>query len=464
MDRPERIDSAFVNPAFVYPIIKDKGVFYTKKWPPLSLAYCAAISEERGQRVLLIDAHAERWGPLQVAERVRGVKNIFISSSPLDRWQCPVNRILNVYDVIREVRRQSRESAIFLIGPHGTTLPEKILDETEADAVILGEPEITVMEIAEGKTLESLEGVAYRENGRVIVKPKKRFMDLNDLPMPAFHLLPMDKYFFDFLGKKFAVLEGSRGCPYRCTFCYKDMYGPFRSKTSRKLNEELAFAVERFGVKNIYFADLSFTLNKKLVGDMCDFIIDRGYKIRWACQTRLDLVDEESLRKMRKAGCRLIEFGVESGEETIVRRTNKYIPPKTITEGLRLVRKLGIESVAFMMFGLPNETADEMRKSIRFVKKINPTYAAFNITVPYTETRNPDLFDPRAEKGVFFPETWGKYSPEFMDAILKKGLVSLYLQPRSILKVIKNPKAIFHKVGIFLAAMKTKKKVSHPPN
>jgi radical SAM superfamily enzyme YgiQ (UPF0313 family) len=458
----ERIDSAFINPAFAYPIIKDKGIFYTKKWPPLSLAYCAALMEEKGRRVLIIDAHAERLGPQRVAEQVRDSENIFISTSPLDRWQCPVNRISNVYDVIQAVRRQNRESTIFLIGPHGTTLPEKILDETEADVVILGEPEITVLEIAEGKAFQSFEGVAYRENGRVIVKSKKKFMNLNDLPMPAFHLLPMNKYFFDFLGKKFALLEGSRGCPYHCLFCYKDMYGPFRSKTSQKLNEELAFAIERFGVKNIYFADLSFTLNKKLVSDMCDFIIDRGYNVRWACQTRLDLVDAEILKKMRKAGCRLIEFGVESGEETIVRRTNKYIPPQTIAEVMRLVRKLGIESVAFMMFGLPLETAEDMQKSIRFVKKINPTYAAFNLTVPYTETRNPDLFNPRGEKGVFFPESWGLHSPKFMDAMLKKGLASFYLQPRSIPKVLKNPKAIFHKVGIFLAAMRTKKRVSPP--
>jgi len=454
----ERADVAFINPAFAYPIIKDRGIFYTKIWPPLSLAYGAALMEKSGRRAVIIDAHAERLGPGQVAERVRGVPMVFVSTSPLDRWQCPVNNIGNVYEVIGAVRRLNPQSRIHITGPHGTTLPGKILRETEADDVILGEPEITVMEMAVGKDPGSLEGVARREDGRIVVRPKTRFMNLNELPLPAFSLLPMKKYTFDFLGGDFTVLEGSRGCPYRCTFCYKDMYGPFRSKTSRKLIEELAYAVDQFGVRNVYFADLSFTLNKKLVSEMCDFLIRRGARIRWACQTRLDLVDEEILRKMRDAGCRLIEFGVESGTETIVRRTNKYIPPKTITEGMRLVRKLGIETVAFMMFGLPEETEEDMRRSIRFVKKINPTYAAFNLTVPYTEATNPGLFDPEAERGVFFPERWKTHSAQTLDRMLRRGMFSFYLRPRMLRALIRNPKAMFRKIGIFFAALRAQRR------
>jgi len=449
-----RPDAAFVNPAFAYPIIKDKGVFYTKKWPPLSLAYGAALMEERGRGAMIVDAHAERFGPAQVAEKVRGVPDIFISTSPLDRWQCPVNNIANVYEVIAAVRAASPESRIFLTGPHGTTLPEKILAETPADVVILGEPEITIRELAEGRPPEELEGVAFREGGKIVVRPKTKFMNLNELPLPAFHLLPMDRYFFDFLGKRFAVLEGTRGCPYRCSFCYKDMYGPFRSKTSAKLIAEVELAVEKFGVRNLYFADLSFTLNKELVADLCGAISERGYRLRWACQTRLDLIDEEILTKMAEAGCRLIEVGVESGTEAIVRRTNKYIPPGTIGEGLRMIRRLGMESAAFMMFGLPNETEDDMRRSIRFVKKIAPTYVAFNITVPYTETSNAELFEPSAERAVFFPARWKAHSEKFLDAMLRRGMISFYLRPRTVLTLLRNPRAFLRKVGLFFAAVR----------
>jgi anaerobic magnesium-protoporphyrin IX monomethyl ester cyclase len=451
----EDADTVFINPAFDYPIVKNRGVFYTKKWPPLSLAYGAAILEKSGHRVLIIDAHAERLGPDEVAAKSRAARRVFISSSPLDRWQCPVNDIRNVYAVIRAVRSANPETRIYLTGPHGTTSPEKALRETDVDVVILSEPEVTVQDIARGTPDAELDGIAFRQDGRTVVRPKRRFTDLNELPLPAFHLLPMDLYEFDFLGKKFALLEGSRGCPYQCTFCYKDMYGPYRSKSSRKMTAELEFAVERFGVRNIYFADLTFTVDKNLVSELCEFIIDRGYRIRWACQTRLELVDEDILKTMRRAGCRLIEFGVESGTEEIVRQTRKYIAPKTISEGLRMVRKIRIESVVFMMLGLPNESLADMRKSSVFVRKLNPTYAVFNVALPYTEARNGTLAGSADEVGVYFPVQWGENSLQTLDRELRRSTMSFYLRPRSFFKVLRNPRSFFHKLKIFLQATKT---------
>jgi anaerobic magnesium-protoporphyrin IX monomethyl ester cyclase len=448
-----RLDAAFINPSFGYPIIKEKGLFYTKMWPPLSLAYCAAIMEEHGLKVAIVDAQAERLSPGQAADRASAAGQVFVNSSPLDRWQCPVNEIKNVYAVIQSLKAGRPERKVLLIGAHGTTFPEKILKEIPVDAVILGEPEITVKELSQGRPIEGIEGMAYRRNGQVVVREKRKYLSLNEFPKPAFHLLPMKKYYFEFLGKNFAMLEGSRGCPYACTFCYKDMYGPYRIKTSKKLIGEIEYAVEEFGVRNIYFADLTFTVNKKQVLDVCDFIIGRRYDLHWACQTRFDLVDEPILKKMKEAGCRLIQFGVESGTEEIVRKTNKYIPPKTISEGLRLVHKLGIESVAFIMFGLPNETAEDMVRSIQYVKKINPTYVAYNISIPYTEATYDAQRASPANEGVFFSETYGGFSKDFLDAMVKKLMIAFYLSPRTIPKVLKNPKSIIQKIRLFLAAL-----------
>ena len=450
-----RPDVVFVNPAFAYPIIKDNGVFYTKKWPNLSLAYAAALAERNGRRAGVIDAHAERLGPARVAELVRGAPDVFVWTSPLDRWQCPVNRIDNVYDVVAAVRAASPATRILLAGPHGSTLPGKILAETAADVVILGEPELAVREITAGRRPEDIGGVAYRRDGAIVVKPPAAFMELDELPLPALHLLPLNRYFFDFLGRRFTVFEGSRGCPFRCTFCYKDMYGPYRAKSSARLIAEIEDAVERHGVRNAYFADLTFTIDKGLVLDLCDAIVTRGWKLRWACQTRLDLLDEPLLTKMRDAGCRLIEVGVESGTEAIVRGTNKYIPPKTITDGIRAMRRLGIESVAFMLLGLPGETAADMRRSLRAVRKIGPTYVAFNVVVPYTETGNRRLFDPSAERAVFFPARWSEHTERALDAMLRRGMLSFYLRPRSAISLLKHPRSSLHKIGLLFAAVRT---------
>ncbi len=447
------LDAAFINPSFGYPILREKGLFYMKIWPPLSLAYCAAIMEEHGLKVAIVDAQAERLDPKQAAERASAARQVFVSSGPLDRWQCPVNDIKNVYAIIQNLKASRSDRKVFLIGAHGTTFPEKILRETAADVVILGEPEITIQKLCQGRPIEDIEGVAYRRDGQVVVREKRTYLSLNEFPKPAFHLLPMKKYRFEFLGKNFAVLEGSRGCPYTCTFCYKDMYGPYRVKTSKKLIGEVKYAVEEFGVRNIYFADLTFTLNKKQVIDVCDFISGRRYDLRWACQTRFDLVDTQILKKMRDAGCRLIQFGIESGTEEIVRKTNKYIPPRTIAKGLHLVHKLGMESVAYIMFGLPSETPEDMIRSLRYIKKINPTYAAFDIAIPYAETAaEPQEASPE-KMGIFFPETYGSYSKKFLEGMVKKGLIEFYLSPRTIPKVLRNPKSFFQKLKIFMAVL-----------
>ena len=449
----ERLDAVFVNPSFGYPIIKDKGLFYTKMWPPLSLAYCAAIMEQAGQRVKIIDAQVERLGPDIVAEQADGAARVFLSSSPLDRWQCPVNDIGNVYAVIKALRAAVPDRMIYLIGAHGTTSPEKVLEETSVDAVLLGEPEATVGELAEGRPLDEVDGVAYRKGDGIVVRPRRRFLSPNQFPLPAFHLLPMEKYYFEFMGRHFSVLELSRGCPFGCTFCYKDMYGPYRIKTSEKIIRELDYAIDEFGVRNIYFTDLTFTVARKQVADMCDHLIARKSPVRWACQTRVDVVDKALLRKMRDAGCRLIQFGVESGSEDILRTTKKDITFTSIEEGLKNAHDLGMESVAFFMFGLPGETEDDMRRNIRLANKLNPTYVAYNIAIPYNEIRLSAQSGSAENEGVFFADTYPPFTKASLDAMVRKGMISFYLHPRTIPKVLRHPGSLFRKTKIFLAVL-----------
>lgn len=446
-------DAVFINPSFGYPVIKDKGLYYTKMWPPLSLAYGAAIMEARGLRVRMIDAQAERLGPDEVARRAAGAGRVFITSSPLDRWQCPVNDIRNVYEVIDRLKAADPGRPIFLIGAHGTSFPEKILRETPVDAVIIGEPESAIKDLAEGRPIGEIEGIAVRDGDRVSLRPRQTFLSLNEFPLPAFHLLPMDRYHFEFLGRHFALLEVSRGCYYNCTFCYKEMYGRYRVKTSANIIRELDDAIDRFGVRNIYFADLTFTGNRKQVLDICAHLAGRKPRVHWACQTRFDAVDEDLLRKMAEAGCRLIQFGIESETEEITRRTRKYIPPKTITEGLAAVRRLGIESVAFYMFGLPGETAEDMRRSQKQAERLNPTYVAYNIAIPYLETVRSPLPVAPENRGIFFPDSHGAYAKEFLEKMVRKAMISFYLHPRTIPKVLRHPGSLAKKIRIFLGAI-----------
>jgi len=255
------------------------------------------------------------------------------------------------------------------------------------------------------------------------------------------------------MGRRFAVLEIARGCPFGCTFCYLDMYGPYRIKTSEKIIAEIDYAIDRFGVRNVYFADLTFTIARKQVSDICDHLIARKRPIRWACQTRVDVVDAALLRKMRDAGCRLIQFGVESGDDKMLESTKKNISFASIREALSQARRLGMETVAYFLFGLPGESRDDMRRNIRLANRLNPTYVAYNIVIPYNEKRIAAETGPSDGAGTYFADTYGEYAKAELDAMVRRGMISFYLHPRTIPKVLRHPGSLLRKVKIFLAAL-----------
>ena len=213
---------------------------------------------------------------------------------------------------------------LYIMGAHVTERPEALLKRTRARLAILGEPEQTIMELTRRDTSPEIPpdipGIAYFKNDRFIRSASRPFIqDLDQLPYPAYHLLHMDRYDYAFLGRDFAIMEGSRGCPHRCSFCYLGMYGNrFRQKSLDRLINEVAYITERFQVRNIYFMDLEFALNRGFVRSFCEALMRRDMGINWCCQTRVTDVDRDLLKWMKQAGCRLIHFGVEAGSPRII--------------------------------------------------------------------------------------------------------------------------------------------------
>jgi anaerobic magnesium-protoporphyrin IX monomethyl ester cyclase len=264
-----------VNPLQVQ-IVNSKGKIYNRVWPPLSEANCAALLEKEGHEVVIVDANAERLNASDVARRAAGFDKIFITSSSIDRWQCPVIDLHPFLSYVKAVREVNDE--VYITGVHGTVRPEEILTLTGAKAVIRGEPELTVLELCRNSDLSRVRGISYKENGKFINNEPQDLLDLEKLPLPAFHLLPMEKYFYEVLGENFVLLEGSRGCASNCSFCLLDMYGKkLRVKSSRQLINEIEIAINKFHVKNAYFFDLEFTINRSLVEEVCDHLIRKRY-------------------------------------------------------------------------------------------------------------------------------------------------------------------------------------------
>lgn len=439
-----------INPAYEY---KRRSVKrYTRIWPPLDLAIAGALLEERGFSVSILDINAI---PVSIEELIKCVKNydkIFITSGSLDRWQCPHLNIDSFISTVKEVKKIN-ENDVYIFGPHPTMRAKELLKETKADAAIIGEPELTIVELCDSNAnLSQIKGIAYWENNEFKINMPRLPADLSKFPVPAFHLLPMKSYYYEIMGDKFTLLETTRGCPFLCTFCSEDqMYGiRYRKKSLELIEKEIDACVHKYGIKNIYFIDLEFTLIKSFVNDICDMLIKKDYDLRWACQTRADTVDLDLLKKMSKAGCKIIHYGVESGSPKILESTEKRITIEGIRKGVNLAKDVGIEVVCFCMMGLPKETIDDMKATVKFVKELNPDYVSFHVATPYPGTK---LYESvkNEVKGLFPASYEGMYNEEFVKRMIRRAYLEFYLRPSYLFsKLTKNPQLLLKQIKLFL--------------
>ena len=419
-----------LKPCWTYPVDPGDST-YNRNWPPLSLLNCAAVLRENGFEVQIIDASADRLGPDEVAERAQAYDMVFITSATLDRWQCPnlkLDPFLKTYFAVKKLKRP-----LYIMGTHGTVRSKEILAVTGADALITGEPEMTVLELCQKKPFNTIKGLVYSENGVFTRTPVREDLDLNSLPLPAYDLIDLDKYEYEVLGGRFALLEASRSCPFSCIFCVKSMYGSqYRTKSTTQFIRELDWLIDKNHAGNVYFIDLEFTVNRSLVEAVCEHLIERGLPISWCCQTRADSVDLPLLKRMKSAGCKIVHYGVETGSERIRATLKKGVSRDQIISGLKTTREAGIQTVCFFMFGLPEENIADMKETIQFAKSLNPTYASFHVALPYPETEFFQIVQGDL-KGELFPGAFtGVVSYDALEKITRQAFRTYYLRPRYI--------------------------------
>ncbi len=373
-----------VKPCWPYPYSKGEYT-YNRIWPPLCLANCAALLEAKGHRVTILDAHADRIPSDKLSGFIQGYDKVFISSSTLDKWQCPNIDISYFLSALRKITELTDEA--YVTGYHGTVEPEKILELSQARAIIRGEPENTVLEICQGHNLSDVKGLTFKREGELSSTSEREPLVLEDLPVPAFHTLNFKKYFYEILGNNLALFEITRGCKYRCVFCNKTMYGDkARSKSKEQIIEEVGLAIEKYGVENGYFIDLDFLANICVVDGLCDFLIGKRYKFRWTCQTRPESLNTRILERMKSAGCRIIHLGVETASQRLLDHINKKSQIAEIEIAIKLCRKIGIKAFIFILFGLPQETKEDRQQTLSLMKKLNPEFVCFHQVVSYPTT------------------------------------------------------------------------------
>jgi radical SAM superfamily enzyme YgiQ (UPF0313 family) len=257
---------------------------------------------------------------------------------------------------------------------------------------------------ADERALARVAGLGWRRAGRVTLNADRPFIrDLDDLPLPAHHLLPVSRYRMPMIRGPYAFVVTSRGCPAGCTYCIKHVtyQNAVRLRSPERLVEEIRL-LRDLGVRHVHmYADL-FTVSRDQVVGLCRRLVEDGTGVTWTCNSRVDYVDPEMLRLMARAGCTLVAWGIESGNELVLRRAHKGYRLEQAHRALGWARAAGLRNWGYFIIGLPGETVATIRETIEFAKALPLDIALFHVAAPYPGT--PFFFDV-VRNGWFRPGT-----------------------------------------------------------
>lgn len=296
---------------------------------------------------------------------------------------------LKISLLCKEVKR---DSSVVWGGPHPTIQPDEVLHNQAVDFVIRGEGENTFVELIRqlGKDesdFTQIEGLSYRQNNRIIHNQVRPLIgNLDELPFPAKDCVLFPERYFPW---DMGVMVSSRGCPFNCAFCGAgNIWGrSARQRTIDNIIQEIKYTVKRFRTKQIFFWDDTLNLNRQRLIDLCLRLIQEKIGITWRCTARLNLLDRELLKIMRKSGCNSMDVGIESGSEKILKAINKELTLKQIITGIKLIRKSGINFNAFFMIGFPDETEEDIRQTFDLMKRKEMGNIILSIFTPYPGTQ-----------------------------------------------------------------------------
>lgn len=402
-------DILFINPPSAFGAYASTKVeVFRQVFPLLSFMSLSAFVKQNGFKTAVLDLGIEHDPYELLRKTLKESKPKFIgitSTTPL------------FFEVV-EIARISREvlgsdTKIIYGGPHATALPEESLKTSEVDMAVVGEGEQTLLEILQGEKSTEINGIFYKENGKIISTPPRDFInDLDSLPLPDISLYDITRYHCSKLvsrGSPVLHMETSRGCPNNCSFCNKSIFRrQFRTKSPKRVVEEMKYFIKH-GAGELRVIDDQFATDINRAKEICRLIIKKGIKIPWnlANGIRVDRADQEFLDSAKRAGCYQVGIGFESGDQTSLNSIDKGITLEQAAKCMAMVKKSGLESVGFFMLGLPADTEESMKRTISFAIKMMPTYAKATVTLPLPGTR---LFAQYEQEGRIKTRDWSKYN------------------------------------------------------
>lgn len=389
-----------VRVALIYPpygpVKNEPGIKVVKEnygvFPNLSLLYAAGTLENAGAEVIFIDAQAEGLSLDQTVARLERFRPDFTAYT--------ITTYL-FYQSLRwiEAIKAAYPCPVIVGGVHMSIYPHETMHHRAIDYAVTGEAEQSLVPLVRGildrQALGEIKGVAFRhpETDQIVVTPNApALQDVDNAPFPARHLINNTLYYsFISQHRNFSALITSRGCPYKCIFCEQGAK-QFRGRSAKNVVDEIEVGIKEFGIREYDVFDSSFTINRHRVHAICEEILKRKLQFVWSARTRADCVDKDMLRMMAKAGCNRIYYGIESGNEAILRTLLKESDLNQIKQAVSDTKRVGINTFGYFMIGNPGETRETVEQTIRFSQELELDYAQFSKVTPMPATELYTMF------------------------------------------------------------------------
>ena len=442
----------------IYAYAKKKEI--TPIFPPLGLAYIAAVLKQNKIDVKILEANANDLDHKQIEECILNYSPDFVG-------------ITSTTSLIEEAHQIAllcpKKMKVVIGGIHASSMPQETLEKFERfDYLIRGEGEYSFLELLQKKPLSKIKGLSYKKNKKIIHNAERELNNkLDELPFPARELLPMNKYFS--AGAKqnpSDYILSSRGCPYQCIFCADHLvHGrKFRFRSPENIIKEVEEIYKR-GARDWDFVDDNFTLISDRVEKFCNLMIEKGLnkKMSWRCSNgiRVDRIDLKLLKKMKEAGCYMVSLGIESGNEEILNKMKKDTNLEKVKKAVEWCKEAGIETRGLFMFGNLGEDEKTMKDTINFAKSLDLDTATFHITIPFPNT---DYWKIIKDEGEIYPKNYrdyiaygnvifkhGKLNEKMLIEMQKKAYREFYFRPKIMFGALKDIKNL-EKLKIYLNA------------
>lgn len=443
-------------------------------FPPLGVTYIAAGARALGVNVEILDGEVETLTEEKLKERLSSFNPDIVGITITTPMFMEAKRLVSLC-------RKYSPAKIILGGPHITILREKVFEDCpDADILVCGEGEETMRELFSAGSLSDnaikhIPGVLLKNHDAGDFAERPFLDDLDSLPFPDRSRLKNEQYYWSIPHKgrlKFTTMLASRGCPFKCTFCSEPFLskGIVRYRSPENVVSEIEEVTQKYGLNMLGFMDDTFTLKKDRIQAMCELIVKKNIKVYMDCCTHANCVDENVLTWMKKAGFLRVCFGIESGDELVLKATRKNVTLDRLKEAFRLARKAGLETCGFAIAGLPHDTKESVQKTIAFLRDMKDLdYGYVSIASPLPGT---EMYDMAMEgKGGIkvFTSAYGteyqRYDASMLEvndltsmdlsALQRRAFFSIYLTPRRIFYMLKrsHPRETLKNIFIFLRAV-----------